>query len=95
MQAENADSAGLNLFPFWPATFARSAAHATHARTYVRLYNIIVTARPSSPQEGARSRSPQLEVLDQKCQTVQALCMYSNPHGRRICLVVMVKITVD
>ena len=28
MQAENADSAGLNRFPIWPATFARSAAHA-------------------------------------------------------------------
>ena len=26
--AENADSAGLNLFQIWPATFARSAAHA-------------------------------------------------------------------
>ena len=28
MQAENADSAGLNRFQIWPATFARSAAHA-------------------------------------------------------------------
>ena len=25
---KNADSAGLNRFPIWPATFARSAAHA-------------------------------------------------------------------
>ena len=28
MQAENADSAELNRFPIWPATFARGAAHA-------------------------------------------------------------------
>ena len=28
MQAENADSAGLNRFQIWPATFARSPAHA-------------------------------------------------------------------
>ena len=25
---KNADSAGLNRFPIWPATFARSDAHA-------------------------------------------------------------------
>ena len=28
MQAENAESAGVNRFPIRPATFARSAAHA-------------------------------------------------------------------
>ena len=67
MQAENADSAGLNRFPIWPATFARSAAHAgngerTHVylSIYIYIYISIVTARPLSPQEGARSRSPQL-----------------------------------
>ena len=49
---KNADSAGLNRFPIRPATFARSGE-----RTDVYLY--IVTARPSSPQEGPRSRSPQ------------------------------------
>ena len=38
----------------------RSSGERTYARTYVYLY--IVTARPSSPQEGARSRSPQLYI---------------------------------
>ena len=36
MQAENADSAGLNRFPIWPATFARSAAHAQYVAVNVR-----------------------------------------------------------
>ena len=45
------DSAGLNRFPIWPATFARSAAHAQYSsgeRTHVRLY---MTASPLSPQD--------------------------------------------
>ena len=55
---KNADSAGLNRFPIRPATFARSAAHAQYRVQAVYIY--IVTARPLSPQEGPRSRSPQL-----------------------------------
>ena len=51
MQAENADSAGLNRFPIWPATFARSACAVAGAG---RIYLLsCMTARPSSPQEGA------------------------------------------
>ena len=52
---KNADSAGLNRFPIRPATFARSAAHAQYRvpAVYIYIYIYIVTARPSSPQEGA------------------------------------------
>ena len=59
---KNADSAGLNRFPIRPATFARSAAHAQYRvpAVYLYIYIYIVTARPLSPQEGPRSRSPQL-----------------------------------
>ena len=58
--------AGLNRFQIQPATFARSAAHAQYRvpAVYIYIYiyiSSIVTARPLSPQEGARSRSPQLE----------------------------------
>ena len=40
----------------------RSSGERTDARLYIyiSIYLYIVTARPSSPQEGARSRSPQL-----------------------------------
>ena len=37
MQAENADSAGLNRFPIWPATFARSAAHEQYSIVAVNV----------------------------------------------------------
>ena len=39
----------------------RSSGERTHVYIYIYIY--IVTARPLSPQEGARSRSPQLGEL--------------------------------
>ena len=38
----------------------RSSGERTHVYLNIYIYIYIVTARPSSPQEGARSRSPQL-----------------------------------
>ena len=61
MQAENADSAGLNRFPIWPATFARSAwASAGPKRNVRTIYIDRQTGGTLSSLVGARSRSPQL-----------------------------------
>ena len=50
---------GLNRFPIWPATFARSAAHAQYRvpavyiylYIYIYIYLSCMTARPLSPQD--------------------------------------------
>ena len=57
MQAENADSAGLNRFQIWPATLARSAAHAQYARLYIYLYIYIYIYRDSASVESTRGGS--------------------------------------
>ena len=44
----------------------RSSGERTHV--YLSSYISIVTARPLSPQEGARSRSPQLNAGEEKTE---------------------------
>ena len=54
MQAENADSAGLNRFPIWPATFARSAWASAGPKRIVRTYDIYRQTDRQTDRQGAR-----------------------------------------
>ena len=69
MQAENADSAGLNRFPIWPATFTRSAAHTQYSTVAVNVRTCIYIDRRAYVHryytaQGSRSPLSPTEVTE-------------------------------
>ena len=82
MQAENADSAGLNPYSRFGrlrlrvAPRMRSIGERTTVYIDIYIYISCMTARPLSPQEGARSRSPNYGTrLDTVRYAVLCTCM--------------------